>query len=298
MNCDYLVEFVTVARVGSLTTAASELSLSQSTLSRHMRSLEQDLGLPLLNRRNNGVELTEPGRYVYNRAGDIIDAVEDIRFYARERIDSSQLVFGGMTIYPSAMKQVMDACAALPQRTRVKVLPAGSFEDSGITDLLGQHRAGVYLTLDTDSRLDFLDDGYEVVEFFQTPVVVIMEPSNPYANRSTLSIQDLDGQTLLHAQTQFDGEKINWEDTKFLLRSAGIDYRSKTCTLESKEDMLFDQKNEMFLLPEAYAGVEVLRASRKVVLRLHDQSKTVVAVCRAGEPVAGFISSLHIGMLL
>ena len=80
---------------------------------------------------------------------------------------------------------------------------------------------------------------------------------------SELSLKELEGQTFLHAQSQFDGEKINWEDTKYLLRKAGIDYRSKTCTLESKDDMLVEQRDEIVLLPEAYVGVEMVRTAGK-----------------------------------
>ncbi|MGI6217053.1 MAG: LysR family transcriptional regulator [Coriobacteriales bacterium] len=292
MYCDYLVELVTVARAGSLSIAAAELSLSQSTLSRHMRALEHDLGLKLLNRRNDGVELTEYGRYVYNRAGDIIDAAEDIRFYAQKHQDPNTIVIGGMTIYPKQLQQIIDTCASLPEKTRVKVLRAGSFEDSGIVDLLDNHKADVYLTLDTDERLDFLSDDYEVVKFFSTPVVIIMERTHPLANRSNISITDLDGQTFLHAQTQFHGEKINWEDTKFLLRKAGIEYRSKTCTLENTSDMLVPQKDEIFLLPEAYSGVEVVRSAGKQVTRLFGEKKNIVAVCRKGEKIAEIIASI------
>jgi DNA-binding transcriptional LysR family regulator len=293
MYCDYLVEFVTVARTGSLTKAAAELSLSQSTLSRHMRALERDLDVQLMERHGSGVDITEVGRYVSNRAGDIIDAAEDIRFYAQQHRTANRVVFGGMTIYPTATQKVIDACAALPEPTRVKVLHAGSFEDGGITDLLGTKKADVYLTLDSDVRLDFLDqDIYQVVPFFTTPIVVIMEPTNPFANRTTLTLHDLDGQTFLHAQTDYDGEKINWEDTKYLLRKAGIEYRSKTCTLESKDDMLVNQKDEIFLLPEAYAGVEVVRNAGKAVVRLHGEHKNVVAVCHKGEPIADIIASV------
>ena len=44
---DYLAEFSVVARTGSLSRAALELSLSHSSLSRHIRTLETILGVTL-----------------------------------------------------------------------------------------------------------------------------------------------------------------------------------------------------------------------------------------------------------
>lgn len=56
--------FLTVARTGSITAAARQLYITQPALSRRLRTLEEELGYPLL-RRGKGVrvaELTEEGR--------------------------------------------------------------------------------------------------------------------------------------------------------------------------------------------------------------------------------------------
>lgn len=53
--------FHAVCRTGSVNKAASELGLSQATLSRRMKQLEQYVNAPLLFRTPTGVELTEEG---------------------------------------------------------------------------------------------------------------------------------------------------------------------------------------------------------------------------------------------
>ena len=78
---DYLAEFSVVARTGSLSRAALELSLSHSSLSRHIRTLETILGVTLVTRTSEGVELTEDGRYVANRANDIVNIAEDLTYH-------------------------------------------------------------------------------------------------------------------------------------------------------------------------------------------------------------------------
>src|SRR5918994_2367579 len=53
--------FETAARNQSFTLAAQELFVSHAAISRHIRDLEDWLGVELFNRTGRGVTLTEPG---------------------------------------------------------------------------------------------------------------------------------------------------------------------------------------------------------------------------------------------
>ena len=61
MELRHIRYFLTVADEGSLTKAAEKLLIAQPPLSRQIRDLEEELGTPLFNRKNNGVSLTEAG---------------------------------------------------------------------------------------------------------------------------------------------------------------------------------------------------------------------------------------------
>ena len=63
MNLEYIREFVTLAQVGRFQDAAEQLYISQPTLSKHIKKLEEDLGEPLLMRaKKRRLQLTEFGR--------------------------------------------------------------------------------------------------------------------------------------------------------------------------------------------------------------------------------------------
>jgi DNA-binding transcriptional LysR family regulator len=60
-NLAQLRVFVAVARLGNFTRAAERLRLSQPSLSLHVRRLEQELGVRLLDRPTRSVALTRAG---------------------------------------------------------------------------------------------------------------------------------------------------------------------------------------------------------------------------------------------
>lgn len=66
INYEYYQIFYYVAESKSFTAAASQLYLSQSTVSRAIQNLEKDLGCTLFLRSRQGVCLTEEGTYLFN----------------------------------------------------------------------------------------------------------------------------------------------------------------------------------------------------------------------------------------
>jgi LysR family transcriptional regulator, glycine cleavage system transcriptional activator len=63
--------FEAAARHGSFTEAASELHITQTAVSHHVRALEDELGVPLFVRHTRRVELTPPGRAWAGALGDV-----------------------------------------------------------------------------------------------------------------------------------------------------------------------------------------------------------------------------------
>ncbi|MER1988037.1 MAG: LysR family transcriptional regulator [Solibacillus sp.] len=67
MNLHALKIFTHVAKVGSITSAAQELLLSQPAVTIQIRNLEQELGLKLVEGKGRGIQLTEAGQFVYEQ---------------------------------------------------------------------------------------------------------------------------------------------------------------------------------------------------------------------------------------
>lgn len=78
MNINYLNEFLVLARTLNYRAASQKLFISQSSLSRHMEALENELGTKLFNRTTQSVRLTETGELLQVRAGALMDEYNDI----------------------------------------------------------------------------------------------------------------------------------------------------------------------------------------------------------------------------
>ena len=83
MELRHLRYFVGVAETENVSRAALKLNISQPAVSRQVRNLEDEIGLPLLKRAGKSVRLTEAGRVFLNEARQILkhadDAVQKVR---------------------------------------------------------------------------------------------------------------------------------------------------------------------------------------------------------------------------
>ena len=72
-----MTAFVQVVERGTFAAAAKQLEVSPATVTHHVQSLEDRLGIQLLNRTTRKISLTEAGAVFYERAVQILGEVED-----------------------------------------------------------------------------------------------------------------------------------------------------------------------------------------------------------------------------
>ncbi len=105
-----------MAREGSITGAANFLHVTQPTLSRQLKELEEDLGKTLFTRSTSRIKLTEEGLLLRKRAEDILDMVEKTRdeFRSMDDIAGGDIHIGGAETY--AVKFLAQAAKDLQER--------------------------------------------------------------------------------------------------------------------------------------------------------------------------------------
>src|SRR5438034_5520997 len=100
MDLRRLEVFAKVAELGSFSRAAEALFLTQPTISEHVRALEEEVGLSLLDRMGRGATPTPAGQLLLGYARRILTLAREAK-QAVEQFQgrmSGQLTVGGSTI--------------------------------------------------------------------------------------------------------------------------------------------------------------------------------------------------------
>ncbi|PZU26671.1 LysR family transcriptional regulator [uncultured Stenotrophomonas sp.] len=94
METQFLNTFVTVVDRGSMAAAARLLHITPAAVAQQIRTLERELGAPLIARAGRTVSVTEEGARILQRARDLLRGVADLRSVANESGMAGELRLG------------------------------------------------------------------------------------------------------------------------------------------------------------------------------------------------------------
>ncbi|GED67859.1 putative HTH-type transcriptional regulator YwbI [Brevibacillus reuszeri] len=110
MDIRQLHYFVEVARQKSFTKAAQALHVSQPSISKMLKALEEELGVILLDRTERKMELTDAGELVYDHATKVLQlmdsmssSIAEMRNVQRGRVKMGMMPTVGSFLLPNAI---------------------------------------------------------------------------------------------------------------------------------------------------------------------------------------------------
>ncbi len=196
MDIRILTYFVAIVESKSISHAANHLHVTQPTLSRQIKDLEEDLDTILFHRGSREIQLTEDGQYLYNRALEILALVEKTQGNLRKSDAYSGDISIGAAEIPSFEPLALAVSEMRRQYPQVKFhLHSGNAQDiferidSGILDL------GLVIG-DFDSRK------YDGLPMPMTERWgVLTRTDHPFAGKSEVNLKDVtDYPLILSAQ--------------------------------------------------------------------------------------------------
>lgn len=95
MDIRSLRYFTETVRLGSFTEAARQLGVTQSTISKMVRQLEDEIGDTLLLRDGRQLALTDTGRVVFERGKDVLMAMQRLQ---REVLETQSVARGSLAL--------------------------------------------------------------------------------------------------------------------------------------------------------------------------------------------------------
>lgn len=147
MDIKNLITFVHVAELNSFTRAAEKLGFSQSTVSFQIKQLETELKMPLFDRINHTVVLTDKGREVLDYAQKISKLTMELKENIREEkcIQGHVRLAMADSLCTSLLKDRFDMFRNRYPGITLKIIAAGTEE---MFRLIDHNEADAILTLD------------------------------------------------------------------------------------------------------------------------------------------------------
>lgn len=204
MELRVLQYFLAVTREQSISGAAEALHLSQPTLSRQLRELEEELGKQLFIRGNRRVTLTEEGLILRKRAEEIMELVKK----ASDEISlSDEVVAGNITVGAGETDGVRFLAKAA--RAVQKEFPLVHFH------IISGDKVTVSESMDRgliDFALFFGEIDTAKYEYLRLPYKdtwgVLMRRDSPLAEKEAISPEDLRGKPLIISREAFHGSEL------------------------------------------------------------------------------------------
>ncbi|MDR6095691.1 LysR substrate-binding domain-containing protein [Stenotrophomonas sp. SORGH_AS_0321] len=192
MNLRDLKYLVALADHRHFGKAATACFVSQPTLSTQIRKLEEELGLPLVERAPRKVMLTPAGVDAAARARVIVAEVEQMKEAARRSRD------------PEAGAVRLGIFPTLGPYLLPHVIPRIRERFPQLELLLVEEKSDVLLARLREGKLDaallalpVLDDQLHTEFLFEEPFLLAVSAQHPLANRRQLDVQELSAQRLL-----------------------------------------------------------------------------------------------------
>lgn len=177
--------FVEVVRQGGFSQAAREVNATQSTISKAVKQLEDEIGVPLLDRIGHRSVLTTAGEIVYRRGvrlladrDDLLAELDDLRGLGRGVLRLGLPPIGSSTLFAPLF-------ATYRQRyPGVEV----QLTEHGSDRLEESLRAG---EIDFAGALLPTSEDFEVQLVRREPLVALLPPAHPLARRRRIALAEL-----------------------------------------------------------------------------------------------------------
>jgi LysR family transcriptional regulator, transcription activator of glutamate synthase operon len=198
MEINHLKEFILLAQTGNFLEAAEVLYSSQSTLSKHIKSMESELGVSLFDRTTRKVGISKFGQLLLPYAQQIADLQEQYTAILQSHIETDLDTLTVGSIPALAEYNITDVLVnfkkSRPQST-LNIVQDGSDE---LKEMLRQRKCDLaFIRFTTDMEDDLVKIPYTI-----DTMVVVLPPTHPLAKQKTIPLQMLADEDFVLSEKQ------------------------------------------------------------------------------------------------
>ena len=203
--------FLAVAREENMTRAAQILHVTQPTLSKQLKSLEEELGRKLFIRQSFSIRLTDEGVLLRNRAEDLVSMADKIEqeFVSLDDITGGDLYLGLAESFQ--IRHLAKAISKFKERYPSLHYHITSGDTEQIADKLDKGLLDFLVLAELpDTRK------YEYLAFPENDVWGLIIPAgDPLSEKEVVNPADLKGLPLFCSDQAWEGEIKKWAGNDF-----------------------------------------------------------------------------------
>lgn len=189
MNINYFKEFVILAETKNYLEAAEILYISQSSLSKHIKSMETELGVTLFDRTSRSVELSKIGELFLPYANSIMNSQLEYTDMIRNELDDfrGQVTIG--SIPAIAQYGITDLLVDFKRQFPQYTMKIFEQENQKLVESLHQKQCDLIFVRDYDNSLN--TEEFEILPYSIDPMVALLPKNHPLANADTIRLEQL-----------------------------------------------------------------------------------------------------------
>lgn len=245
MKPSRFLEFVTIAECGSFDLAADKLFISTSSLSKHIKKLEIELGISLFDRSTRSVKISPAGQILLPYAKKIIDLEEECSKELDQFTQQSKNHLRIATVGNSHSYGIPEVLAEFQKENPNIQLHVTSALPSVIQrDLYKGNYDLAFMRYCDSSQLDWAT----AIPFAEDRCVAVVSKDHRLANKPILNISDLQGESI-----------IGYQEESFY-----YDLIASACSSAGFSPSFFGFANRLenrILLAEAEGGIAIISKS-------------------------------------
>lgn len=206
MEIRVLRYFLEIARAGNMTRAAETLHVSQPTLSKQIKDLEQELGKKLFIRKSTSLTLTDEGMLLRKRAEDILDMVDKTtdEFKALDEITGGEVHIGCAESYQ--IKYLAQAIHSFKKKYPLFRYHLTSGNTEQVTERLDRGLIDFAVIVEPPNL-----SRYNYLELPETDIWgLIMKNDDPLARKNTICFEDLANLDLICSEQGMKFDIARW----------------------------------------------------------------------------------------
>ena len=193
MELKYIREFVSLAETSNYFETAERLFITTSSLSRHIKALEEELGMPLFDRTTRKVVLNRHGRLFLPYAKQFVKIDDECTMAFEEEVMYSKGAIGIGSIPMMKAYGISDILRQYRQNNKNVIININEADSTPLAEMLRKSEIDFAFLRNRHISVDEFD----TIPIAEDHLVAVLPKAHPLAKQKNIAISQLEDEALL-----------------------------------------------------------------------------------------------------